>query len=294
MFAAVSTKPCAARQIGQSLVALLLIVGLALAPATARAGGPKYIAGATFFNPGVLGQPVHWSGGQVNGSSLQAHFAGGTPPVLSSLTPQLSLAAGATFTWTVQALVLSNGVPAAGQSVAWQSSASGIVSVDPAAVLTNASGIATRTLTVGPLAEGQIATINACLNGTSQCVAYTAFGARPEYALLQPIAGTNQSLAPSTVPAPIALRLLDMDGNPMAGGTVALYQALYAWTPPCAPHTVCAQGALLATESNTAVSAADGSVTFSPATHPGVATNLVGAAVSGNTGTVSIAIEQRP
>ena len=25
----------------------------------------------------------------------------------------------------------------------------------------------------------------------------------------------------------------------MAGGTVALYQALYAWAPPCAPHSVC-------------------------------------------------------
>ena len=46
-----------------------------------------------------------------NGSSLQAQFVGGTPPVLSALTPQLSLAAGATFTWTVQALVENNGVP---------------------------------------------------------------------------------------------------------------------------------------------------------------------------------------
>lgn len=39
---------------------------LAFAPAAALAGGPKYIAGTTFFNPGVLGQPVHWAGGQVN------------------------------------------------------------------------------------------------------------------------------------------------------------------------------------------------------------------------------------
>src|ERR1035437_10862111 len=39
---------------------------LALAPATARAGGPKYIAGTSFFNPGVLGQPIHWAGGQIN------------------------------------------------------------------------------------------------------------------------------------------------------------------------------------------------------------------------------------
>ena len=39
---------------------------LALASTTARAGGPKFIAGSTFFNPGALGQPVHWSGGQLN------------------------------------------------------------------------------------------------------------------------------------------------------------------------------------------------------------------------------------
>jgi hypothetical protein len=37
-----------------------------LAPAIAFAGGPKYIAGTAYFNAAVLGQPVHWAGGQVN------------------------------------------------------------------------------------------------------------------------------------------------------------------------------------------------------------------------------------
>ncbi len=36
------------------------------APALLVAGGPKYVAGVSFFNPGVVGQPVHWRGGQVN------------------------------------------------------------------------------------------------------------------------------------------------------------------------------------------------------------------------------------
>ena len=131
--------------------------------------------------------------------------------------------------------------------------------------LTNSAGIATKTLTVGPLAEGQTASINACLNGTNQCVAFSAFGARPEYALLEAISGTSQILSASGTPTQIALRLLDMDGNPMAGGTVALYQALYAWTPPCSPHMVCPPGALLATQAATAISAIDGSVMFVPA-----------------------------
>jgi hypothetical protein len=85
-----------------------------------------------------------------------------------------------------------------------------------------------------------------------------------------------------------------MDGNPMAGGTVALYQALYAWAPPCSPHTVCPPSALLATQTATATSDLTGSVTFSPATLPGVATSLQAIAVSGNTASIAIAIEQHP
>ncbi len=226
-----------------------------------------------------------------NGSSLQAQFAGGTPPLLAALTQQLSLAAGATFTWTVQALVLQNGVPVSGQSVAWQSG-SGITAQGAGTATTNASGIATETLTAGPLTKGQQASIQACVNGTGLCVAFTAFGARPEYARLTAVSGTSQSLGLSATPSQIVLRLLDMDGNPMAGGTVEDYQVLYAWTPPCAPHALCPQGALLAAESGTATSAVDGTVTFAPATLPGVATQLVGLAASGNSAMTSVAIEQ--
>ena len=229
-----------------------------------------------------------------NGSSLQAQFAGGTPPTLGSLTPQLSLAAGATFTWTVQALAVLNGAPAAGQTVTWQSASAGIAQPATNTATTNASGIAAITLTVGPLSEGQTATIKACLNGTSQCVTYTAFGARPEYALLNPVSGTVQSMAASTAPAAVTLRLLDMDGNPMAGGTVTFYQALFAWAPPCSAHAVCPPGALLAAETATATSALDGTVTFSPATLPGVATDLIGLAASGNTATAEVGIEHHP
>ncbi|MGD0734353.1 MAG: IPT/TIG domain-containing protein [Terracidiphilus sp.] len=230
-----------------------------------------------------------------NGSNVQAQFTGGTPPVLTAVTPQLSLAAGATFTWTVQALVLSSGIPLSAQNVAWQPAAgSGIVPAGNAAALTNLSGIATNTLTVGPLTEGQTATINACLNGSGTCVAFTAFGARPEYATIQAVSGTIQSLPIQSTPAQIAMRLLDMDGNPMAGGTVSFYQALYAWAPPCADHGVCAPAPLLATQTASATSALDGTVSLNPASLPGVATNLIGLAASGNTSTLSVAIEQHP
>lgn len=228
-----------------------------------------------------------------NGAELQAHFTGGTPPTLAALTPHLSLAAGATVAWPTQAIVLNNGTPVNGQAVAWQA-ASGIASAATAAVITGASGIATNTLNVGPLAEGQQVSSNACLNGTSQCVAFTALGARAEYATVSPVSGTAQSLAVSATPAQIVLRVRDMDGNPMAGAAVTLHQVIYAWAPPCPPQGRCAQAELLATQTSTAVSGLDGTVTFLPAGIPGVATNILGLAATGDTSTANIAIEMHP
>jgi hypothetical protein len=177
--------------------------------------------------------------------------------------------------------------------VTWQTSSSGII-LPSGSVTTNTNGIAAKTLTVGPLTEGQTVTAKACLNGSSPCVTYTAFGARPEYATLEPVSGTAQSVSVQTTASPITLRVLDMDGNPMAGGTVTLDEALYAWAPPCPPHGRCAQADLLASQVVTATSALDGTVTFTPVSISGEATNLLAQAVTGNAGTVNISVEQHP
>jgi hypothetical protein len=228
-----------------------------------------------------------------NGANLQAHFSGGTPPSLAALTPMLSVAAGSEIDWTTRALALSNGVPASNQTVSWQSSG-GIRVASPSTATTDGSGIAAKSLSVGPLVEGQQVFSSACLNGTSQCVNFVALGARPEYAYLEAISGTAQRLAAFVLPDMISLRVRDMNGNPMAGGTVTFYQALYEWAPPCPPRGRCAQGQLLATETSTATSALDGSVNFIPASIPGVATDLVGVAVTGNSSSLTVGIEQHP
>jgi hypothetical protein len=44
----------------------LAILFLFLFPGHARAGGPKYVAGSSFFNPSAMGQPITWSLGQIN------------------------------------------------------------------------------------------------------------------------------------------------------------------------------------------------------------------------------------
>jgi hypothetical protein len=228
-----------------------------------------------------------------NGANLEAHFSGGAPGIVTALTPGLSIAAGTSVNWTTQAIVLNNGTPMVGQSVAWQT-ASGITTVGGKLALTDSGGVATKSLVVGPLNEGQQAASTACVNGTLQCANFTAIGARPEYAYLEAIAGTTQSIGARTTPNQITLRLRDMNGNPMVAGTVTLYQALYAWAPPCPPHGRCAQPALLASQASTATSALDGTVSFAPATLPGVPSNLIGLAVTGSSSTLPIAIEQHP
>jgi hypothetical protein len=90
------------------------------------------------------------------------------------------------------------------------------------------------------------------------------------------------------------MRVLDMNGHAMASGTVTVTQSLYAWTPACPPHGRCAQAQLLATQTTTATSALDGTVSVTPLSLAGVATKLVGVAATGNVGSLAFAVEMHP
>ncbi len=149
-------------------------------------------------------------------------------------------------------------------------------------------------LTAGPLTEGQQSSVQACLNGTAQCVSFSALGARAEYATVEALSGASQSLAVTSTPGQIVMRVKDVDGNPMAAATVTFYQSIYAWAPPCPPHGRCTQAQLLAVESSTGTTAIDGTVSFPPAGIPGVATNTIGIASTGNTSTANVTIEMHP
>lgn len=227
-----------------------------------------------------------------NGSNVQAHFYGGIAPTLAALTPTLHVAAGATVNWPVQALALIGAAPAAGVAVQWLSGSG--LAAPVSALQTDASGIAYAALTAGPLAEGQTTASMACVVGTSNCVNFSALGARPEFAYLEAVSGVSQSMRVSQSAAPVVLRVRDMDGVVMAGGTVEIYEALYAWSPPCPTHGRCAQAPLIQKQTLTLTSALDGTVSFLPLSIPGVATNLAVVAATGNTSTLNIAVEEHP
>ena len=228
--------------------------------------------------------------GLANGASIQCQFAGTAAPQISQLTPTLYVAAGATVSWPVQALVLSNGSPVAGQSVTWQA----VTGMTAATGTTNSAGVATGTVTVGPLAGGQSVATKVCLTGSQVCAAVNVFGARPEYATLMAIAGTQQTLPVGQTASAVVMRVVDMNGNPMAGGTVTVAQALWAWVPPCQPHGRCAQPQLLQKQLATYTAGLDGTVTITPLGLANTATMLQGLAATGNAGSLSFTVETHP
>jgi hypothetical protein len=161
-------------------------------------------------------------------------------------------------------------------------------------VTSDDKGVAAKAITVAALSSGQTATADACLNGTTECVSFNATGVSADAAVVEGVSGTKQSLAHTGTPDQIVLRVRDSAGNPMAGASVRLSQAVYAWSPPCPPHGRCAQPELLANQVASAVSGIDGTVSFAPASVPGVATNTLGIAAAGSTSAVGIAVERRP
>ena len=61
----------------------------------ARAGGPEYVAGSSYFNSGTMGQPITWSLGQVNYYTDQGDLS----PILPNASAN-ALVANAFSQWT--------------------------------------------------------------------------------------------------------------------------------------------------------------------------------------------------
>jgi hypothetical protein len=72
--------------------ALAIVLSFAI---LARAGGPKYVAGSSYFNPSTMGQPLTWSLGQVNYYTDQGDLS----PILPNATAN-AFVASAFAQWT--------------------------------------------------------------------------------------------------------------------------------------------------------------------------------------------------
>ena len=118
----------------------------------------------------------------------------------------------------LRVVVTSDGAPQSGTTVVWSAAAGG--SVAPASAVTDASGIATGTWTLGHTAGAQAA--NATVAGaTGSPVAFSATGTAGAAAAIAVHGGNNQTGAVgSSFATPLQVLTTDQFGNPVAGVTV--------------------------------------------------------------------------
>jgi hypothetical protein len=119
-------------------LAITLIIVLLFAP-PARAGGPEYVAGSSYFNSSTMGQPLNWSLGVVNYYTDQGDLS----PILPNAAAN-TFVAGAFLQWTSvsTAAVVAN---AAGQLAE---------DVNGSNIEVNSEGIVTAPADITPEATG--------------------------------------------------------------------------------------------------------------------------------------------
>ena len=231
-----------------------------------------------------------------NGASVTTEFIGAAAPSIAALNGPLFLAQGATFTWTPQALALSNALPYPDQTVTWHGAAGAAIASTTS--VTNAGGIAWIQVTAGPLSANSDATVYACLAasvpGGTGCAYFSIVSDDPSTAALIAVSGTSQTLAIGDPIAPAVLQVVDASGNPMAGAAVNFYETLRQWEPPCPPSGACPTPPVLALQTIPVISDSNGMVTLTPLTDATVPTQLDAQAVTGSSSTMAVSIERHP
>ena len=248
---------------------------------------------ATVTVTAVNTAPAQVTASLASGAAVISRFSGAAPPEIAAITSTLFLAAGAVFNWTPQALVLSNGLPFPGQTVHWTTSSQAVLSA--ASTSSGPDGIAWTQVTNTPLSVGQSVAVQACITGaTAGCAAFSILCEDPSTAALIAISGAGQNLSVGDLVSPVVLRVVDANGQPLAGAQVSFYETLRQWTPPCQPSSPCPPAPVLASQTVDAISDASGLVTLDPISDGTAATRLSALAVTGDSSTLAISIERHP
>ena len=228
-----------------------------------------------------------------NGASIAAEFTGQSSPSISAITPNLYLAIGGTAEWNPQGLVLNNGIPAGGLAVNWVPMANGVTPAATASV-SGADGIVMQSVMAGPLNEGDVVPVNACLAGGSACAHFNVVAVHTQTAQLVAESGTIQTIAATASFSPVVLEATDAIGHPMAGAAVTFYETLDAWTPRCPAQGACPPAPVLGQASSQVISGSDGTVTLMPLSIAAEPSRLLVTAVAGGSATLNFELDKHP
>jgi hypothetical protein len=178
------------------------------------------------------------------------------------------VAEGASVVWSPQVLLADNSAPVNGVAVIWTGMGSGVT-------LSDATGLATTTTTIGPVAAGVQVTGTACA-WIRVCAGFAAQGVAAADLRVEVVGGAGQAVAVDATLAPVAVQVTDGAGHGVAGAVVRVYQVVEAGVT-CAGQGRCPAQAVLDHGQSEFVSDVDGRVSFGPLQRSGQAevTNLV-------------------
>ena len=227
-----------------------------------------------------------------NGVALDSEFTILFPPSIAALTSPLFLAPNAFWQWAPQVEVWNDAVPATNAAVTW--SGQGQTLTFPSISQTNAQGIATIPVNLGPWSAGDAFALSVCLEATESCVSIPVYTVHLETEILAAVSGTGQQLLTAQPVAPVVLSLTAPGGQPIAGGIVALTGSIRTWTPSCPTMQTCKPGRLLAPISLTGTSTGDGSVSFILTPDGAMPERITALATAGSVSSVPVDIEIHP
>ena len=202
---------------------------------------------------------------------------------LVAVNAAMWIAEGAAVTTTLAVTAGYNGGPGIGQPVGW--SGKGAVAVAADTSVTDTLGVATLSVTVGPLAGGVSANVNACA-WVVVCTEFTVTGVSQEVLQVEILSGGDQTVASAAALQPVVARVTDGEGNAVVGAGVTVYQTVNAGGM-CPARGRCPAMPVVAIGSSVMISDAAGQVTVTPATSGDGATETRMLLTAGTHGTAA-------
>ena len=209
---------------------------------------------------------------------------------LTATPAQTWIAAGATVSLTLDATATLNGSAATAESLQWVGAAG--LAPATASSTTGANGTSSMWASAGPLAAGSSATATVC--GRSICEAFTATGVSSQNLAVSIVSGGGQVTQGGASLKPVTIVVTDSSGHPIASAPVTVSQTVTALNQPCPTHGRCPAAPILNSQVNTIVSSLDGTVTITPLSVPGVATQTELAISSGTQGFATAVVSSNP
>ena len=233
--------------------------------------------------------------------TLTASAAGGTASAsFTTIDPVRTItfsrqteyvATASAVAWTPTITLLENGLPVAGIPVTWTSQSTGLA-LSAQTSTSNAAGLATLDITIGPLASGSAPTGTACA-WVGICATFAAQAVDAPAWRLVTVGGESQTATPTDTLQPLTIRAVDDAGDWIAGVPIKVNQLVRGWVA-CPPAGRCPIGPALSSASATVATDDDGLASIVPLQLSNTAETTGIVAAAGPGGYLSVSLSKVP